>query len=150
MLHLIVCHNIFPKQHHKECTAKRAQVMLMLARLELFDLSLFIIQTMRTEVQSASKEGLPYGSLLTQLIVDVRIDATRYEPTSMQLGAINSGTCQRLMMKRRILHAVEKAVVPIISSLAAMEKRLEKIESMQLELKKTNDEGWKDIMHRDS
>ncbi|KAB1222749.1 hypothetical protein CJ030_MR2G026843 [Morella rubra] len=53
-----------------------------------------------------------------------------------------------LKMERSILHAVEMAVAPIISSLASMEKKLEKIESMQLELKKANDEGRKDIMQR--
>ncbi|KAB1211945.1 hypothetical protein CJ030_MR5G023747 [Morella rubra] len=117
---------------------------------------------MRTEAQSMSKEGLLYGKLLTELIIDARVDATRYELTSMQLDAINSGTCQCSMehgsssqrppaaprrssgmtpmqqdtralleMEHIILHAVERVIAPIISSLATMKKRLEKIESMQ-------------------
>ncbi|KAB1213537.1 hypothetical protein CJ030_MR5G023018 [Morella rubra] len=51
-------------------------------------------------------------------------------------------------MERSILHVVERVIGPIISSLAAMEKRPEKIELMQLELKKTNDEAGKEIMQR--
>ncbi|KAB1202141.1 hypothetical protein CJ030_MR8G020219 [Morella rubra] len=127
---------------------------------------------MRTEAQSKSKEGLPYGNLLTELIMDASVDAICYEPTSMRLSPINNGTCrlslahgstsQRppaapqhsggmtweqqdtrtlLEMEHNILHVMERAVAPIISSVAAMDKRFEKIESMQLELKKTNDEG---------
>ncbi|KAB1212148.1 hypothetical protein CJ030_MR3G018235 [Morella rubra] len=111
--------------------------------------------------------------------MDATIDATRFEPTSVQLGPINSGTCRRSMshgsssqcplvapwrlggmtraqqdtqalleIEHSILQAVEKVVAPIINSLATMEKRLEKIESMQLELKKTNDEGRKEITQR--
>ncbi|KAB1212928.1 hypothetical protein CJ030_MR5G001850 [Morella rubra] len=128
---------------------------------------------MRTEAQSTSKEGLPYGNLLTQLIMDAGVDEKRYELTSMQLDIINNGTYRLLMahgsgsqhplsilqhlggmtralleMEHIILHAVETAIAHIINSLVAMEKKLEKIGSMQLELKKTNGEGWKDIMQR--
>ncbi|KAB1212550.1 hypothetical protein CJ030_MR5G006244 [Morella rubra] len=77
MFHLIVSHNIFPKQHQTECTAECAQVILMMARLKQFDLPLFIFQTKRTEAQSTSKEGLQYGNMLTQLIVDDGVDAKR-------------------------------------------------------------------------
>ncbi|KAB1213536.1 hypothetical protein CJ030_MR5G023017 [Morella rubra] len=112
---------------------------------------------MKIEAQSTSKEGPPYGNLLIKMIMDVRVDATRYEPNLMQLGTINNGTSapRRLSGMTRaqqdirallesehsILHAVAKAIAPIISTLAAIEKRLEKIELMQLELKKTNDEA---------
>ncbi|KAB1216020.1 hypothetical protein CJ030_MR4G023705 [Morella rubra] len=51
-------------------------------------------------------------------------------------------------MVRSILHVVERAITPIINSLAAMDKRLEKIELLQLELKKTNDEDRKEITQR--
>ncbi|KAB1206503.1 hypothetical protein CJ030_MR7G000041 [Morella rubra] len=51
-----------------------------------------------------------------------------------------------LEMERNILHLRERVVTPITSSLAAMEKRLEKIESVQFELRRTNDEGRKEIM----
>ncbi|KAB1212399.1 hypothetical protein CJ030_MR5G020694 [Morella rubra] len=89
----------------------------------------------------------------------------------MQLGPINSGTCQafdgawiELTTSSKLHRDVRwydpgfardemqhftcsgEAIAPIINSLAAVEKRLEKIKSMQLKLKKTNDEGQKDIM----
>ncbi|KAB1219225.1 hypothetical protein CJ030_MR3G001292 [Morella rubra] len=51
-------------------------------------------------------------------------------------------------MEHSIVHDVEIAIALIISSLAAMEKRFEKTKSMQLELKKANDEGREDIMQR--
>ncbi|KAB1212551.1 hypothetical protein CJ030_MR5G006245 [Morella rubra] len=53
-----------------------------------------------------------------------------------------------LEIERIILHTVETTITPIINSLAAMEKRHENIKSMNLELKKANDEGQKDIMQR--
>ncbi|KAB1216612.1 hypothetical protein CJ030_MR4G025773 [Morella rubra] len=152
---------------------RSAQVMLMVARLESFNLTLFVFQTMRTEAQSTSKEGLPFRVMLTQMILDVGAVAKRQESMLMQLSPINSVTCWRSLahgsgsqhpevvlwhldgltgtveeMEHRIVRTVERAIFPIITSLAAMRKRLEEIESMQLELKKAHDMGREGIIQR--
>ncbi|KAB1202116.1 hypothetical protein CJ030_MR8G004283 [Morella rubra] len=102
---------------------------------------------MRTKAQSTSKEGLPFKNMLTQLTLDARVEGKRHEPTLMQLNPINA-VSQHLGGMAWAVQEIEMAIAPIISSLAAMEKRLEKIESMQLELKKANDMGQEDIMQR--
>ncbi|KAB1228102.1 hypothetical protein CJ030_MR4G013704 [Morella rubra] len=156
MFHLIFNHNI-----------------LMVARLEPFNIQLFLFQTMRTDAQSTSKEGLPFGVMLTLMMLDAEVAARHHEPTLMQLGYINAMTyrcsmahgsgsqCPKAMsqhlgglsravqeMEHRIVHVVEMTIASIISSLAAMEKRLEIIESMQLVLKKAHEESQEDIMQR--
>ncbi|KAB1213358.1 hypothetical protein CJ030_MR5G003572 [Morella rubra] len=65
--------------------------------LGLFDLPLFVFQTMRTEAQLMSKEGMSFKNMLTWIILDAGVEAIRHEPTSMQLGPINSVTCWRLI-----------------------------------------------------
>ncbi|KAB1199048.1 hypothetical protein CJ030_MR0G028256 [Morella rubra] len=78
--------------------------------------------------------------------------SSQHPPAALQCSGgrtkAQQDTRALLKMECNILLVVESVVVPIISSLVAMEKRLEKIESMQLELKKTNDKGQKDIMQR--
>ena len=51
-------------------------------------------------------------------------------------------------MEHRIVRVAEKAISPIIASLAVMKKRLMEIESMRQELKRAHDEGREDIMQR--
>ncbi|KAB1206477.1 hypothetical protein CJ030_MR7G000067 [Morella rubra] len=145
MFHLIFSHNILPRQHHVECTAQRELVTLMVARLEPINLPFFVFQTIRTEAQSTSREGLPYGVMLTHLMLDAEIAVRHHEPTSMQLGPINNAVEE---MERHIIGALEKVVAPVITNVAAIKERLNEIMSRQLELKKAQENDWEDIKQR--
>ncbi|KAB1212342.1 hypothetical protein CJ030_MR5G020707 [Morella rubra] len=102
------------------------------------------------------------------MMLDAKVVAKRHEPRFMQLGPINGVTYQCLMAHGsgsqhpevaprhsgnliqaiQEMDAVDMTIAPIITNLAPIEKRLENIESMQLELKKAHDEGQEDIMER--
>lgn len=87
VLHLIFIHNIDPRLHHPKCTIHLAWFMLMVRRMEPIDHPLYMFLVIPSEAQPGSAvQGLPYGLMLSHILVDVGFEVRRHEPMSKQLS----------------------------------------------------------------
>ncbi|KAB1209465.1 hypothetical protein CJ030_MR6G018844 [Morella rubra] len=144
--------------------------MLKVARLESFDLPVFMFQTIWTKAQSTSLvQGLSYRLMLSQFLLDVGVEIRRHKPMTKQFDPINVVMAQRSFsheigphypvvhpqlppvdlledVERRMIIAFEQAIAPLIKNLAAMNKIRSQIELRQQTLERALKESWEDIM----
>ncbi|KAK1302471.1 hypothetical protein QJS10_CPB12g00827 [Acorus calamus] len=96
LLNTIIAHNIVPIGHKSDITEDRAKLLYMIGKGEPLDVGRIVWQIMAdTTTSTSSKESLPFGVLISQLIEEAGIDPPTDERFDVSKVPINAVTVKR-------------------------------------------------------
>lgn len=101
MLHLIVATNVDPVAHKTTFSRLRAQFLIRVARGDPIDLPLHIFQRIRYEASIVSTDNLPYGVLISRLLLARGVPTQPEERVKDQMSPLDMTTHRRSIGQAR-------------------------------------------------